>query len=60
MTIVGFENYQNSKRSIIAIFISQILFYITACILEDYFYAKLELLEYQNRIAGQEEEINNS
>ena len=45
MTIIGFENYQDSDRSIFQIFVSQILFYITACILEDYFIEKLEEIE---------------
>jgi len=55
MTIIGFENYQNSTRSIFEIFVSQILFYITACILEDYFLEKLEAIEMQRRQALEED-----
>lgn len=54
MTIIGFENYQNSTRTIFEIFVSQILFYITACILEDYFLHKLEQLEQQGRVEQQQ------
>ena len=42
LPIFGFENYAQSTRSMFAIFVSQILFYITACILEDYFVERLQ------------------
>lgn len=40
MTVIGFRHFEN--QNVAGIFLSPILFYITACILEDYFAERIE------------------